>query len=56
MANYPFLVIHSCTTDVINVDYVDITFNINASNIMSITAISDNNINVFVKRIFLAIY
>jgi hypothetical protein len=52
MANYPFMKIYTCSESVVNADYIDIAYNLaNCKNIISVTAISDNNINVFASDI-----
>ena len=49
MANYPFMKIYTCSESVVNADYIDITYNLaNCKNIISVTAISDNNIAGYV--------
>ena len=41
MSNYPTIAIHSCSEDVDNVEFVDITFNLKGcTNIVSVTAVS----------------
>ena len=57
MGNYNSLIIHSCSTNVVEVEYVDITFSLaGCNNVISITATphsdTDNpNVNVFVTDI-----
>lgn len=52
MANYPNIAIHSCTENVINAEFVDITFDLKGcDNSISVTAVSDNNVNVFTSDI-----
>ena len=52
MANYPSLKIHSCSEIVANVDYIDINYQSAALfNVPTITAIADNNINVFISNV-----
>jgi len=52
MSNYPFTIIYSCSENVSNADYVDITFDLkDYKNIISVVGTTGTNVNVHATSI-----
>ena len=52
MSNIPYLIIHSCSENVSNADFVDIDYSpANFPTVPFVTAIADTNINVHVSNV-----
>lgn len=54
MSNYPNIKIHTCSANVVNVDFIDINYATSLLfNIPTVTASTDTNVNAFVSNITL---